>query len=185
MLGARRDGAPAGRQRPGIGQHAGWPGGALEPPHEPAPVAVAPIAVEFGARARPEGAPAVAGIAAIVDDGGDVAAAIRRGRLDPEGDVRGAHGVHARAPVAAHSLTPVCVPLQEDTTAHGTPRHDGLVRDFEDSTLWRVSEFERLRQQTGSSGFVRLNGPTVLPTTLLADLRRLDAGPASGDMPEV
>ncbi|MFL6664786.1 MAG: hypothetical protein ACJ8G7_21640, partial [Rhizobacter sp.] len=59
------------------------------------------------------------------------------------------------------------------------------MRDFEDSTLWRVSEFERLRQQTGSSGFVRLNGPTVLPTTLLADLRRLDADPASGDMLEV
>jgi len=60
-----------------------------------------------------------------------------------------------------------------------------FVRDFEDSTLWRVSAFERIRQQTGSSGFMRLTGPTLLPTTLLADLRRLDADPTSGDVLEV
>jgi hypothetical protein len=61
----------------------------------------------------------------------------------------------------------------------------GPVRDFEDSTLWRISAFERMRQQTGSSGFVRLNGPTLLPTTLLADLRRLDADPTSSDVLEI
>jgi hypothetical protein len=59
------------------------------------------------------------------------------------------------------------------------------MRDFEDSTLWRISAFERIRQQTGSSGFMRLAGPTLLPTTLLADLRRLDADPVSGDVLEV
>jgi hypothetical protein len=59
------------------------------------------------------------------------------------------------------------------------------MRDFEDSTLWRISAFERLRRETGSSGFVRLTGPTVLPTTLLADLRRLDADPVSNDALEV
>jgi hypothetical protein len=59
------------------------------------------------------------------------------------------------------------------------------VRDFEDSTLWRISAFERIRQQTGSSGFARLTGPTLLPTTLLAELRRLDADPASTDVLEV
>jgi hypothetical protein len=59
------------------------------------------------------------------------------------------------------------------------------VRDFEDSTLWRISAFERIRQQTGSSGFMRLTGPTLLPTTLLADLRRLDADPGSSDVLEV
>jgi hypothetical protein len=59
------------------------------------------------------------------------------------------------------------------------------VRDFEDSTLWRISAFERIRQQTGSSGFMRLSGPTLLPTTLLADLRRLDADPRSTDVLEV
>jgi hypothetical protein len=62
---------------------------------------------------------------------------------------------------------------------------DGVVRDFEDSTLWRISAFERMRLYTGSSGFARLTGPTVLPTTLLADLRRLDADPVSSDALEV
>jgi hypothetical protein len=59
------------------------------------------------------------------------------------------------------------------------------VRDFEDSTLWKVSEFERVRVETGGSGFARLEGPTVLPTTLLADLRRLDASGGSADLLEV
>ena len=59
------------------------------------------------------------------------------------------------------------------------------MRDFEDSTLWRVSEFERVRLRTGGSAFARLDGPTVLPTTLLADLRRLDAAGASNEPLEV
>lgn len=59
------------------------------------------------------------------------------------------------------------------------------MRDFEDSTLWRVSGFERTRQSTGTSGFARLSGPTLLPTTLLADLRRLDADPTGNDALEV
>src|SRR4051794_3147831 len=59
------------------------------------------------------------------------------------------------------------------------------MRDFEDSTLWRISAFERARRETGSSGFSRLAGPTVLSTTLLADLRRLDADPGSHDPLEV
>ena len=57
-------------------------------------------------------------------------------------------------------------------------------RDFEHSTLWRVSEFDRVRSDTGGSGFARLNGTTLLPTTLLTDLRRLDAS-AHGDVLEV
>ena len=59
------------------------------------------------------------------------------------------------------------------------------MRDFEDSTLWRVSEFERVRLRTGGSAFARLDGPTVLPTTLLAELRRLDAAGASDEPLEV
>lgn len=59
------------------------------------------------------------------------------------------------------------------------------MRDFEESTLWRVSEFERVRQETGHSGFARLGHATVLPTTLVADLRRLDRGPDSGDVLEI
>ena len=59
------------------------------------------------------------------------------------------------------------------------------MRDFEDSTLWRISEYDRVRQSTGTSGFDRLSGARVLPTTLLADLRRLDADPESNDVLEV
>ncbi len=63
--------------------------------------------------------------------------------------------------------------------------HDQKMREFEESTLWRVSEFERVCVQTGSSAFARLDGHTVLPTTLLADLRRLDAEGTSDDVLEV
>lgn len=59
------------------------------------------------------------------------------------------------------------------------------MRDFEDSTLWRISAFDRIRQQTGSSGFARLDGPTLLPTTLLAELRRLDDERQGDDVLEV
>ncbi|MEP7101790.1 MAG: hypothetical protein ABI781_14870, partial [Burkholderiales bacterium] len=59
------------------------------------------------------------------------------------------------------------------------------MRDFEASTLWRVSEFERVRQRTGGSGFARLDGDTVLPTTLLADLRRLDVAGESDEALEI
>lgn len=59
------------------------------------------------------------------------------------------------------------------------------MRDFKDSTLWRVSEFERQRLRTGGSAFNRLDTDTVLPSTLLADLRRLDLGGASDDPLEV
>ncbi|HEY9063355.1 MAG TPA: hypothetical protein VIO33_00130 [Burkholderiaceae bacterium] len=62
------------------------------------------------------------------------------------------------------------------------------MRDFEDSTLWRISEYDRVRQTTGTSGFDRLSSvssATVLPSTLLADLRRLDADPESNDVLEV
>lgn len=59
------------------------------------------------------------------------------------------------------------------------------MHDFEDSNLWRISAFERFHQQRDTSGFVRLDGPTLLPTTLLADLGRLGNGPLAGDALEV
>lgn len=58
------------------------------------------------------------------------------------------------------------------------------MRDFEDSTLWRISAFERARQETGGSGFMRLD-KTVLPTTMLADLGRLADAPGGTDALEV
>ena len=48
------------------------------------------------------------------------------------------------------------------------------MRDFEESTLWRISAFERMRRETGGSGFVSLGGATLLSSTLLADLRRAE-----------
>jgi hypothetical protein len=59
------------------------------------------------------------------------------------------------------------------------------MRDFEDSTLWRISAFERVRNETGTSGFMRLEGPTVLSSTLMADLWRLEQDPSEGDVLEV
>ena len=47
------------------------------------------------------------------------------------------------------------------------------VRDFEDSTLWRVSAFERTLAETGNSGFAHWDVSSMLPTTFLADLRTL------------
>src|SRR5205814_568062 len=66
MLAARRDGAPAGRLAVDIGEHTQRARRALHLSQEPALVAFAPARVELAARTRPEGAPAVAGVAAIV-----------------------------------------------------------------------------------------------------------------------
>lgn len=59
------------------------------------------------------------------------------------------------------------------------------MRDFEDSTLWRISSYERMRLERGSSAFAQLGENTVLPTTILADLRQLDARHESTDAVEV
>jgi len=59
------------------------------------------------------------------------------------------------------------------------------MSDFDESTLWRISSFERFRAHNGTSAFARLDGPTLLPTTLLADLGRIDNAGASGDVLEV
>ncbi len=58
-------------------------------------------------------------------------------------------------------------------------------RDFDDSTPWSVSDFERVKQQTGSSGFARLEGPTVLSTTLQAELQRIEFRAAGSDVLDV
>lgn len=59
------------------------------------------------------------------------------------------------------------------------------MRDFDDSTLWRISAYERMRAERGDSGFVRLDGQTVLPTSLVGELSRLDNEQRSGDPMEV
>jgi hypothetical protein len=59
------------------------------------------------------------------------------------------------------------------------------VRDFDDSTLWRISTYERMRAETGDSGFARLNEKSVLPTTLNAELSHLQRVHLCGDALEV
>ncbi|MEO6410570.1 MAG: hypothetical protein ABIO45_17720 [Burkholderiaceae bacterium] len=61
------------------------------------------------------------------------------------------------------------------------------MRDFDDSTLWRISAYERMRDEHGgNSGFARLDGvPTMLPTTLLGDLQHSDGQPRDNDVVEV
>ena len=59
------------------------------------------------------------------------------------------------------------------------------MHDFEDSTLWRISAYERMRLERSSSAFAQLGENTVLPTTMLADLRQLEARRESSDAVEV
>ena len=58
------------------------------------------------------------------------------------------------------------------------------MKDSEPSTLWSVSSFERARVagRLGASGDDR---PTLLPTTLLADLRQLQHDPSNNDVLEI
>lgn len=59
------------------------------------------------------------------------------------------------------------------------------MRDFEDSALWRISAYERLRLERGSSAFAQLGENTVLPTTMLSDLRHLEYRHEDADVLEV
>ena len=59
------------------------------------------------------------------------------------------------------------------------------MRDFDESTLWRISEFERVRARTGESGFAPLQGATVLPETLLGELQQLEQLGQGNDVLEV
>lgn len=59
------------------------------------------------------------------------------------------------------------------------------MRDFDDSTLWRISTYERMRAETGDSGFARLNAKSVLSTTLSAELSQLQRAQSPGDALEV
>ncbi len=59
------------------------------------------------------------------------------------------------------------------------------MHEFQDSTLWRISSYERMRLERGSSVFAQLGENTVLPTTLLADLRHLEQRREHSDLLEV
>ena len=59
------------------------------------------------------------------------------------------------------------------------------MKTFDPSSLWRISEFRRARNE----GRLDIDGagerPTLLPTTLLADLRRMRGSTSDGDVLEV
>jgi hypothetical protein len=59
------------------------------------------------------------------------------------------------------------------------------MRDFEDSTLWRISEFERVRVQTGTSGYGSLARDTILSPTLVAELSLLTRNSGYPDVIEL
>ena len=56
--------------------------------------------------------------------------------------------------------------------------------NFESSTPWRVSAFQQARR-SGQQGLAQLDRVTLLPTTLLGDLRRLQGDGGGGDVLEV
>lgn len=59
------------------------------------------------------------------------------------------------------------------------------MRDFDDSTLWGISAYERMRAETGSSGYAVLGRQTMLPTTLIAELSQLERSRREDDAVEV
>lgn len=59
----------------------------------------------------------------------------------------------------------------------------GCMRDFSGSTLWRVSEFER--QKPALEAELADSSPTLLPTTLLIELRQIEKDPLLNDVLEV
>ena len=59
------------------------------------------------------------------------------------------------------------------------------MRTVEDSTLWRISAYERWIAENGNSGFAPLTPSTVLPTTLNAELSTLERKHLNSDVPEV
>jgi hypothetical protein len=59
------------------------------------------------------------------------------------------------------------------------------MREFDDTTLWRISAFERMQSETGGSGFAQLGPRTALPSTLRAELSQLHTERRPGDLLEV
>ncbi|MDQ6640643.1 MAG: hypothetical protein M3Z15_13415 [Pseudomonadota bacterium] len=59
------------------------------------------------------------------------------------------------------------------------------MKAFDTSSLWRISEFRKARNEGRLDLAQGRDHPTLLPTTLLADLRRLQSEGADGDVVEV
>jgi hypothetical protein len=59
------------------------------------------------------------------------------------------------------------------------------MNEFDGSTLWRISAFQRVHDAAHADAFAVDGRPTLLPTTLLADLQQLQDDPVNGDVLEV
>lgn len=59
------------------------------------------------------------------------------------------------------------------------------MKGFDSSSLWRVSAFRKARREGGLDVGHGGDAPTLLPTTLLADLRRIRSDGDEGDVLEV
>jgi hypothetical protein len=59
------------------------------------------------------------------------------------------------------------------------------MRDFDDTTLWRISAFERMQEETGTSGFARLGARTALSGTMQSELSLLRRAQRAGDVLDV
>ena len=58
------------------------------------------------------------------------------------------------------------------------------MKDFEPSTLWPIGAFDQARN-SGRLGAGQDDRPTLLPTTLMADLQQLHKDPANNDVLEI
>lgn len=59
------------------------------------------------------------------------------------------------------------------------------MKAFDSSSLWRISAFRKARNEGELDLAAEVGRQTLLPTTLLADLRRLQSDGATGDILEV
>ena len=59
------------------------------------------------------------------------------------------------------------------------------MADFESSTLWRVSKFDLLAQKISTTAHAALDGPSMLSSTLQAELHALERRQRSADVVEV
>ena len=59
------------------------------------------------------------------------------------------------------------------------------MKTFDPSSLWRISEFRKARNEGRFDLAASPDRATLLPTTLLADLRRIRSDPAGSDVLEV
>jgi hypothetical protein len=69
--------------------------------------------------------------------------------------------------------------------ATGEEENRSAMKGFDTSSLWRVSAFRKARREGDLDVGPAADRATLLPTTLLADLRRLQSDGANGDVLEV